>query len=221
MWIFRFCVRRECSHMPCQKRAENKEGKDKEDDFMKKKLLAAALAVMCLSIAAYGTLAYFTASDIATNVVTAGNVEIELKETTAVDGQDTPGEFEDLSGIVAGQEVSKIVQVENVGDNPAYVRIEVEKAITLAEGMSGEVDLDLIQLDFNTADWVEKDGYYYYKYPVAANEITTPLFTTVTFGKDMDNLYQNSKATITVRAQAVQSQNNGSDVLKASGWPQE
>ena len=188
---------------------------------MKKKLLAVALAVMCLSIAADGTLAYFTASDTATNVVTAGNVEIELKETTAVDGQETPGEFEDLSGIVAGQEVSKIVQIENIGDNPAYVRIEVEKNITLAEGMSGEVDLDLIQLDFNTADWVEKDGYYYYKRPVAANEITTPLFTTVTFGKDMDNLYQNSKATITAQAQAVQSQNNGSDVLNASGWPQE
>lgn len=188
---------------------------------MKKKLLAIALAVMCLSIAAYGTLAYFTASNTATNVVTAGNVEIELKETTAVDGQETPGEFEDLSGIVAGQEVSKIVQVENVGDNPAYVRIEVEKTITLAEGMSGEVDLSLIQLDFNTADWVEKDGYYYYKHPVAANEITTPLFTTVTFEQDMDNLYQNSKATITVQAQAVQSQNNGSDVLNASGWPQE
>ena len=33
MWIFRFCVRRECSHMPCQKRAENKEGKLEKDFY--------------------------------------------------------------------------------------------------------------------------------------------------------------------------------------------
>lgn len=37
---------------------------------MKKKLLLAALAAICICIAAYGTVAYFTADDTATNVIT-------------------------------------------------------------------------------------------------------------------------------------------------------
>lgn len=48
---------------------------------MKRKLLTVALAVSCLSLAAYGTTAYFTAEDTAVNVITAGNVRIELQET--------------------------------------------------------------------------------------------------------------------------------------------
>ena len=188
---------------------------------MRKKLLAVAMAVICLSIAAYGTVAYFTANGTATNVVTAGNVAIEIKETAiAEDGGDLVT-YEDVTGIVPGTEVSKIVQVENTGDNPAYVRIQVTKDITLAEGMSGETDTNLIQLDLNMDDWVEKDGYYYYKYSISADEMTTPLFTSVSFHQEMGNLYQNCRASVTVQAQAVQAENNGSDVLKAAGWPQE
>ena len=45
---------------------------------MKKKLLACSLLVIGLSTAAYGTVAYFTHEDTATNVITAGDIQIAL-----------------------------------------------------------------------------------------------------------------------------------------------
>ena len=42
---------------------------------MKKKLFVCAFIVICLSIVAYGTAAYFSYEDTATNVITAGDVK--------------------------------------------------------------------------------------------------------------------------------------------------
>ena len=47
---------------------------------MKKKIFICALLVICLSVLAYGSAAYFTAEGTATNVITAGNLHIALKE---------------------------------------------------------------------------------------------------------------------------------------------
>ena len=47
---------------------------------MKKRLFAVAMVLICLSVAATGTLAYFTHDDTARNVITSGFVEIELVE---------------------------------------------------------------------------------------------------------------------------------------------
>ena len=45
---------------------------------MKKKILALSMVAICMSVVAYGTLAYYTASETAENVITSGNVGIEL-----------------------------------------------------------------------------------------------------------------------------------------------
>lgn len=188
---------------------------------MKRKLLAVALAVSCLSLAAYGTVAYFTAEDTATNVITAGNVQIDLQETAIPEEGGDPVPFEDVIGVMPGGEASKIVEVKNTGDKSAYIRIQVQKALELAEGKTGETDLGLIGMNIDTENWTEKDGYYYYNAPLAAGETTKPLFTVVSFSKEMGDLYQNSKATITVKAGAVQTDNNGDSALTAAGWPEE
>ena len=185
---------------------------------MKRKLLAAALAVLCLSVAVYGTVAYFTAEDTATNVITAGNVKIALNEAAITEDGETVA-FEDVTGVVPGAEISKIVTVDNTGDNAAYVRIKVVKEITSENEPEGEFDPSLIGLDLDVENWTEKDGYYYYNTPLEAGETTAPLFTTVTFSKDMGNLYADALTTIQVHAEAVQVENNGSDVMSADGWP--
>ena len=179
---------------------------------MKRKLLAGALIAVCLSIAAYGTVAYFTAEDTAQNTITAGNIEIDLLDSVPSG---------DEVSVMPGTESFKTVQVENIGDHPAYIRIRLDKSITLAEGAEGETDPGLIGLDINTKDWTEKDGYYYYNTVLEAGETTEPLFTKVSFSKDMSDLYQNSRATIAAYAFAVQSENNGADVMEAAGWPAE
>ena len=47
---------------------------------MKRKLFAGAVIAICLSLIAYGTLAYFTAEDTARNVNTSGGIYIQLRE---------------------------------------------------------------------------------------------------------------------------------------------
>ena len=189
---------------------------------MKKKVLLAAALVVCLAVAVSGSLAYFTAEERTHNVITTGGIAIELLETTGqLDENGNPILFEDVSGVMPGASVAKIVQVKNTGANDAYIRVSVEKAIELAQGVEGEANLTLVSLDLNTMNWTEKDGYYYYNGPLAPDASTEPLFTHVTFDTAMGNQYQGSRALVDVKAYAVQSDNNGATALLAQGWPAE
>lgn len=180
-----------------------------------KKLVSTAVLIIAILMLSYSTIAYFTTEDTATNVITTGNIDIELQETTS-DGS----EFTDVVNVVPGQQISKIVKVANKGANDAYVRINLEQFIKLANGTPVDEVGNLILLDFNTTDWTEIDGYYYYNKPLLPGQITEALFEVVTFDTGMGNEYQGSKATIEVKAQATQVDNNGTDVFSAAGWPQ-
>lgn len=186
---------------------------------MKKRSLIIAIVAICLSLCAGGTIAYFTAESTATNVITAGNIKIELQENMISKETGEIVEFEDQIGIMPGEKASKIVQIKNTGDNPAYVRIGLTNSIKLKDS-SKKPDMSLITLDINKKNWTEKDGYYYYNTPLAAGATTEPLFTEVSFDKSMDNMYQECVVTIKVDAQGTQVANNGSSVLEASGWPE-
>lgn len=180
----------------------------------KAKLFTIAILAITVATLASTTLAYFTAENTAHNVITTSGVEIEIQEWA---DKDKTKKFEDLSGVMPGATETKIAEVKNTGGAPAWIRVKIEKRIAL--NGEGEVDLDLVKLDIDTTNWTEKDGWYYYNKKLPANEVTTPIFTTVTFDTTMGNEYQNSKATVTVYAQAVQSDNNGDTVLTAQGWP--
>lgn len=186
--------------------------------FMKKKLFVIAVLVICLATAAYGTSAYFTYNQTATNVITSGSIKLELQEWSDTGNGLVP--FVDIEGVLPGAKVSKIVQVKNVGGQAAWIRVSADRAIHLAEGVSGDVDISLISCDLNTAFWTEKDGFYYYNTALQPNETTEPLFTEIVFSKAMGNMYQNSKAVIDVTAQATQVANNGTCALNAAGWPE-
>ena len=98
---------------------------------MKKKLLACSLLVIGLSTAAYGTVAYFTHEDTATNVITAGDIQIALQEWTVPEEGGEPVPFEDEIDVLPGAKVSKIVEVKNIGGQTAYIRVAVDKEIRL------------------------------------------------------------------------------------------
>lgn len=186
---------------------------------MKRKLFTCALIVICLSILAYGTLAFFTAQATAHNVITSGGVAIDLLEWADAD-KTIPFPSDAVSGVMPGTDVTKIVEVRNSGTGSAYVRIRVEKSITLADGVEGEVDSGLLVIDLDEENWTLQDGYYYYNRALAPGEITRPLFASVRFDSSMGNLYQNSSAAVTVEASAVQAANNGDSALSAAGWPE-
>lgn len=192
---------------------------NQKEKRMRKRILVCAFIVICFSMVAYSTVAYFTYEDKSTNVITMGNIKIDLQEYGISDEGAAPIPFEGALNVLPGLSVSRTVQVKNVGAQPAWIRISVTKSITLAEGTDGEADLSLVSLDLNNEDWTEKDGYFYYKESLLPGETTKPLFTRVSFASDMGNLYQNSKATIKVNAQGTQVVHNGSTVLEAVGWP--
>ena len=186
---------------------------------MKKKIALIVVIISLIAMGISGTMAYFTADSTATNVITAGNIDIDLIEMEKTDEGLKP--FENKEGVMPGDVISKIVTVKNTGDNEAYIRVQVEKIIKLAGDAAGSAELSLLSCDINTADWTLKEGYYYYNKPLAAGEETTPLFETVTFSAEMDNLYQNCEAQIDVNAYAVQVKNNGATVFEAAGWSAE
>lgn len=193
---------------------------------MKKKVFSLALVICCLAVfIASSTLAYFTKEDTATNVITTGKIDIDLVEKVVVNTE--TGETETVEdfyveGVMPGQEVSKIVLVENEQyAEDAWVRINLTKSIVLADGTEG--DSDLLEIIPNTTDWTareDEDGlWYYYNKPLKAGEETVPLMESVVFSEEADNKYQDATAEIIVLAQAVQVKNNGATSLDAQGWP--
>ena len=182
---------------------------------MKRKLLILSVLVICIATLAAGTLAYFTSEGTAHNVITTGGVEIAVQEWA---DEERTMPFEDVTGVMPETTVTKIVEIKNTGVSDAWVRVMVDKKIVLPTE-SITPDASLVELVCNTADWTEKDGYYYYNKVLKPGEVTAPVCTAVSFHADMSNAYQNATATIDIFAQATQRANNGNTAMDAQGWP--
>ncbi|MBE6634021.1 MAG: hypothetical protein E7620_06740 [Ruminococcaceae bacterium] len=190
---------------------------------MKRSLAAALLPVLVAAIAFTAqTYAYFTADGgTGESVIKAGNLEITLLEFMIPPGGTEPVPYRDPIRVMPATGVSKIVSVKNNGTLPAYVRLEVNKDITLSAAGQGETgDPSLIYFLPNTADWTESNGFYYYNRSLAPGEETTPLFTEVRFDPSMGNLYKDSLVTFRIYADAIQADYTGSSPMNAVGWPE-
>ena len=92
---------------------------------MKKKILAMCLCVAMLAIAIVGgTLAYFTDTDTETNVLTTGDVAIDLIEVFDAEN----------AKLLPGIDIQKEVTIENTGSESAYVRVHVAFPAILDNG---------------------------------------------------------------------------------------
>ena len=189
--------------------------------FLRSKLFALAVVTICASIIAYNSYAYFTSVDTATNVITAGSIDIDLLEW-ADEGKTVPFPVDGINNVLPGMEVTKIAEVKNVGSGEAWIRVKIDKSIELAEGVDETADPENIIIDVNDTDWtLGEDGYYYYNSQLQPGETTVPLFTTVHFPTSMKPFYNNCKAVIVVTAYATQVFNNGDYADEAQGWTDE
>lgn len=187
---------------------------------MKRKLLLLSVMVICIAIAAAGTLAFFNGDATAHNVITTGKVGITVNEYSKYDPDKRVKYENEQTGIMPGTTVDKIVVVSGEdGTADAWVRVKFTKSIQLAAGKQGEVDLGLIKLNTG-ANWIDgEDDWFYYNAPVKANQEAAPALLSVQFDATMGNAYQGATATVDVLAQAVQCANNGTSAQTASGWP--
>lgn len=181
----------------------------------KARLLLIALAAILVTVLTRPTLAYYTTIGKATNVVTSGDIQLQIHEKTA-DGSDFPAEG---VYIIPGDIVSKQVSVENVCDHPFYLRVKLVSA-----SANEELDADAcMQLNIDESNWTALDGYYYYNQILQPGERTSDLFTQVEIvGSKVDQTHVGSMLSLTVNAYAVQSENNPAEhPWDASGWPAE
>lgn len=183
---------------------------------IKMKLAALALVALLLTFFSQGTLAYYTTVGLATNVVTSGDIRLLIHETT---DQGTPFPQEGVY-IIPGDVVSKQVSVENDCDHPFYLRVKIVYGINSQELPSEEC----FKLDIDGENWKLHDGWYYYTGILQPGQTTPNVFSHVEIvGAKVDNRYIGKTLTLTVKAQAVQSENNpltGTETYTASGWPQ-
>lgn len=191
---------------------------------MKKKILYIAAILICLSIITSGTLAYYTASDTARNVITSGGVDIAIEEWQQTDGGLVPYPKDKPIHVMPSVTVSKIVTVRN-NDAESFIRAKLTVTVLDADGEVMELtDAQrnaVIHLTINSEDWTQKDGWWYYIEAIDTGDVTEPLLTAVSFdGPNMTNEYQNCTIEIDVNAQAVQRANNSDYVLDALGWPE-
>lgn len=177
------------------------------------KLMLIALAAILATVLTQPTLAYYTTIGKATNVVTSGDISLQIHEKTA-DGSNFPAEG---VYIIPGDIVSKQVSVENVCGHPFYLRVKLVSGTT-NEALSPD---DCLKMDIDTENWTHLDGYYYYNQILRPGETTPTLFTQVEIvGSKVDRSHIGSTLSLTVNAYAVQSENNPAEhPWDASGWP--
>ena len=107
----------------------------------KRKIFTLALAVMMIAILAVGgTLAYFMDTDSAENVFTTGNVEIDLIETFDPEN----------AKLLPGVNVTKEVDVKNIGSEDAFVRVHIAFPAILDSGSEDQPEFAAYN---NTLHW--------------------------------------------------------------------
>ena len=181
----------------------------------RRKLVAAAIVAALLTLFSQSTLAYYTVTGIATNVVTSGGVQLRIHETTA-DGYPFP---EEGVTVIPGDVISKEVSVENVCEHPFWLRVQLVKGST-SETLDAQDALQVVEI--NDQEWIAHGEYYYFYRPLQPDERTIPLFEEVCIaGEAVDQYDVGSILTLTVKAHAVQSENNPAEhPWEASGWPE-
>lgn len=205
----------------------------------KKKVIAMVTSLALVAVVGVGaTLAYFTdKTDVKTNIVTMGKVDIELTETGS--GTETTDGLH-FDNVMPGDILSKEPVVTVASDSQdAYVRlkmtIEASDGFRDLEGVTNVQDEIASYLNINDQNWVKieqpsqtdpskTDIYYYYQNVAKANDKLT-FFTTVTLPQEkLNNKIAGGSFTIHIQAEAIQAANIAENLIytgtQITGWPQ-
>jgi predicted ribosomally synthesized peptide with SipW-like signal peptide len=169
---------------------------------MKKSLLVGMLVFSLAALLVVGgTMAWFTDNAKVTNLFTAGTVEIEVNEH----------DFENITDWNPGDTTDKDVSVKSNGSKQTYVRVMLTPVWYDGENKADDVDAENVELILAEGwedNWVESDGWYYYKDILNQGEETELLLDKVyLIGEDTGNEYQGLILRIEVEADAVQASN--------------
>lgn len=186
-------------------------------------IIAIISIVISIGVFAYGTYAFFTDTTISQNnkiVASTGVKNVTVKDYVYnEEGESVPSPS--VIKVLPSKEVAKSVTLQNKNLTSVYVRAKYYLDLTLSSenaSREDEIDLSLVVVEINQTKWIYKDGYYYYDGAIPAGAETELFITSVSFDKDMPNMYQDSIITIKTRFEIVQANNNGATVFDAVGW---
>lgn len=184
---------------------------------IKMKVFVIAFVAAMMAFFSTSTLAYYQTLGQTTNIVTSGSIRFIIHERTD-QGQEFPQEG---VYVMPGDVVSKKVSIESDCEHPFYLRVKMVYGVDSQE-LSAE---DCFKLNIDKNHWVLHEGWYYYTGIVNPGETTPDVFSHVEIvGSKVDNSYIGKTLTLTVKAQAVQSENNplvDGNTYTAFGWPAE
>ena len=153
------------------------------------------------------TTAYFSDSAAVSPNITAGTVDIDLRET-----------FSSPTNWQAGDTTSKIIYIDNIGNKRAYIRVRVA-GVWQKNQVDTALDINNVQVTNNSSDWVLSGGYYYYKHVLNAGATTSPLNLSVKL-LSKDEKYDGHTFMLKAYSQAVQATNGAyMDVWGLSSLP--
>ena len=182
----------------------------------KKSILTAV--VLLLVILVGGMLAYFTDTEVRTNVFTIGDVQITLNEAGwTQDGSTTNYTRTEATNIAPNTTVAKAPTITNDGKNAAYVFIKVQVPVANVTVNGTKANQEIFTLGTKDSAWTEVShteatGTYVFAYgtsttmtSLAKNAITTAVFPDVTL-KNLDNPSElgETAPNITVTAYGIQ-----------------
>lgn len=188
----------------------------------KNRIVLLIAAVFISLTALVQSVAFLTRSITADNVLSFGSVKIQIIETTLdASGKEIEVSDGETLNITKDSDISRIVRLKNVGNHPLFARISLDLIGEKADGSTFTIE-NMVSCRLNEIDWLHQDGWYYYKKVLEPNITTEELMTKIIF--DIDAItrdYPGESFTLHINAQAVQSENNNADILKAFGWPEE
>lgn len=117
---------------------------------MKKTILTTSLLLLLTAVLTTVTVALFTSENHVDNVITTGGIDIRINGLL-------DNGVNDHGNLKPGDLSEKSVTVENIGNNDAYVRVSVA-----LEWANGELSNDVIVPNYNTENWINRGGYWYY-----------------------------------------------------------
>lgn len=173
-------------------------------------LLLAALAVIITALIVPPVLTYYTATEEIPGVVTSGNIEYIIHNELS-SGSAAPEQFI----VIPGDEVDRRLFVENVGQQPFYLRVKL--VCTLGQqDATGYVEPCAVD-----SNWTLVDGYYYYNTVLEPGQVSSALFTRLLInGNKVDQTHIGQTLTFRADVETVQSKNNPADhPWDAAGWP--
>lgn len=156
------------------------------------------VAVFCLAAVAKNAGAWFDSSKLTNAKLTAGTVNTDIVETF-----DPPADWK------PGTDVPKIIQIKNLGNTGAYVRVKLictwqEKLNDVWADTSLDIGNVTLTQDSSSTGWIYSNDFYYCKSILNPGSLSDPLKMNITLNSSTTD-YENKRFKVRVYSESVQS----------------